>query len=343
MLYLVLGNNYINFFNNEYNFLIPVYYTIFKDQLIYFGSYSFLQYILFNQYLRNHYLPDTVILNNYEVKKIIVNNVLNNEKIFFEIINSIFSKDKFFDTLFKTDLEYKQDYENYRIFYPEWNLLYQNLKFSQDILFIKRFNFDNFQSKMIIDIFNYFNKKIIIIDSWKYYFNLYKDQIKTNKAYLFFYFGYYNIELFIVSFGNLLYYLTNYSYNVSYKKILNDLYSLLYNRGIFIKYLDLINLCNFFLKNMVYIINNNFDKEKIKLILKDKEIFIEKKIYYYEFSSVLSEFYKSLRDMFIDIFTNIDLQIIEDIYEGHFKIISNYDIKDIFIGLLRDVMIDVRR
>ncbi|MGC8815026.1 MAG: hypothetical protein ACP5O4_02340 [bacterium] len=342
MLYLILGNNYINFFNNENNFLIPVYYTVFKDQLVHFGSYSFLQYILFNQYLRNSYLSDTIILNDYQVKKIIINNVLNDEKIFFKIINSIFNRDKFFDTLYKIDLEYKQDYENYKIFYPDWNLLYQNLKFSQDLLFIKRFNFDNFQTKMIVDIFNYFNKKVKVIDSWKYYFNLYKYQMANNRSYLFFYFGYYNIEIFIVSFENLLYYLTNYHYDVSYRKLLNDLYCLLYNKGIFIKYLDLINLCNFFLKNIIYIINNPFDKQEINLISKDKEIFIEKKIYYHEFNSVLLEFYKDLRNMFIDIFTKVDLQIIEDIYEGHFKIISNYDIKDLFLGLLKDIMIDVR-
>jgi hypothetical protein len=342
MLYLILGNNYINFFNSEHNFLIPGYYTIFKDQLNYFGSYSFLQYILFNQYLRNSSFSNSVSLNGVVIKKIIDNNIWDNERIFFKIINSIFSKDALFSSLVKIDSEYKKDYEEYRIYYPDWELLNYYIKFSQEFFFIKKFDFDNFQTKIIIDIFNYFNKKIKIINSWEYYFRLFKNEIKYNRAYLFFYFGFYSIELFIVSFGNLLYSLTNRYYNVSYKSLLNKLYSYLHQKGIFVKYIDLVKLCNFLLKNIVHIIHNEFDNRVLELMSKDSDNFIKKSLFIHQFKPILFEFYKSLKDMFIDIFTNIDLQVMEDIYDGNFRIISNYEVKDLFLGLLNDIILEIK-
>lgn len=342
MLYFILGNQYINFFDNDNAFLIPVYYTISNDNIINIGSYSFLQYILFNQYLRKPILSDSVHLNNRIIKKIINNNVLDNEKIFFKIINSIFAKDSFFYNLVNLDNLYKKDYQSYGIFYIDWEAFYQSLKFSQEVFFIKRFDFDNFQVKIISDIFSYFNKKIKIIDSWKYYFELYKFKLNYNKAYLFFYFGYYNIELFVVSFENLLYYVTNRYYKISYKDLFYKFYSFLYQKGIFIKYFDLVNLLKFFLKNILYIIFGKLDKEKIELISKYKEIFIKKELYYYEFKFILQDFYNTLKKMFIDIFTKMDLQVIEDIYDGNFFIISNYDVDNLFLGLLNDIMIKVK-
>lgn len=342
MLYLILGNNYINFFNNDHNFLIPVYYTIFKDRLTYFGAYSFLQYILFNQYLRNSSFSSSVSLNRVIVKKTIDNNILDNERIFFKIINSIFSKDSLFGSLVKVDSEYKEDYEEYKIYYPDWELLNYYIKFSQEFFFIKRFDFDHFQTKIIIDIFNYFNKKLKIVNSWEYYFKLFKDEIKYNRAYLFFYFGFYSIELFIISFGNLLYFLTNKYYNVSYKNLFNKLYSYLHQKGIFVKYIDLVNLSNFLLKNIVYIMHNEFDNIELELMSKDGDNFIKKYLFIYEFKPILFEFYKSLKDMFINIFTNMNLQVIEDIYDGNFRIISNYEVKDLFLGLLNDIILEVK-
>ncbi|MCX7871112.1 MAG: hypothetical protein N2485_06040 [bacterium] len=342
MFYFVFGNQYINFFNNDINFLIPVYYTISNNNLTNFGAYSFLQYILFNQYLRKSILLDSISLNNKVIKKIINNNVLDNEKIFFKIVNSIFTKDSLFSNLVNLDNHYKKDYQDYRIFYIDWELLYHNLKFSQEIVFIKRFDFDNFQTKIIFDIFSYFNKKVKIIDTWKYYFDLYKFKLNHNRAYLFIYFGYYNIELFVVSFGNLLYYLTNRYYNVSYKDLFSKLYSFLYQKGIFIKYFDLVDLVNYFLGNIFYIVSGKFDKEKIELISKYKDSFIKKELYYYEFKFILQDFYIALKKMFIDIFIKMDLQVIEDIYDGNFLIISSYKVDNLFLNLLNDIIIDVK-